>query len=192
MFDFFEQPYTLIGGAILVLFGVLTFRSVVPEKRRWWQWLLPVLVAGSGLGLDALVKTRPEQINAVIDAGVAAVGTRDITSIAKITSPDYRDSVHGSKERLLYYCRQAVEQNQVIKAKKKGVRITNLSASEATANVFVQMIFDQNSYVAENYKPSAQIKLDVTFEKRGSPGWLVRGVELRGIDGQSISWRQAR
>ncbi|UCE47264.1 MAG: hypothetical protein JSW47_16875, partial [Phycisphaerales bacterium] len=63
MFDFFEQPYTLIGGAVLVLFGVLTFRSVLPEKRRWWQWLLPMVLAGSAFGLDAMVQTDSEQIN---------------------------------------------------------------------------------------------------------------------------------
>lgn len=192
MFDFFEQPYTLIGGAILVLFGVLTFRSVLPEKRHWWQWLLPMVLAGSAFALDALVETEPEQINAVIDAGVVAVGARNITGIAQITSPDYRDSAHGSKARLLYYCRQAVAQNQIVKAKKKGVRIVKLSPSSATVNVFIQMIFDKNSYFAENYKSSAQIKLDVTFEKRAGYGWLVRCVELRGIDGQSFSWRQIR
>jgi hypothetical protein len=85
-----------------------------------------------------------------------------------------------------------VAQNQVVKARKKGVRITKLSPSSATAYVFIRMTFDKNSYFAENYKPSAQIKLDVTFEKRAAAGWLVRCVELRGIDGQSFSWRQIR
>lgn len=192
MFDFFEQPYTLVGVAVLVLFGILTFRSVLPEKRHWWQWLLPVVLVGASFGLDAAVKTDSEQINAVIDIGIAAVGTKDIAGIERIVSPDYRDSTHGSKERLLHYCRQAVAQNQVVSAKKKGIRLTNLSKSSATANVFIQMIFDKNSYFAENYKPSAQIKVDVTFEKRAGPGWLVRCVELRGIDGQSCNWRQVR
>jgi len=192
MFDFFEQPYTLIGGAVLVLFGVLTFRSVLPEKRRWWQWLLPVFLVGSAFGLDALVETDSEQIDAVIDAGIAAVGTRSIGGIERIISPNYKDSAHGSKERLLSYCRQAVAQNQVVKATRKGDKKANLSASSVTATVFIQMVFDKDSYFAENYKPSAQIKLDVTFEKHAGPGWLVRCVELRGIDGQSMSWRQVR
>ena len=50
MFDFFEQPYTLIGAAVIVLFVVFTIRSVVPEKRHWWQFLLPVFVAAAGVG----------------------------------------------------------------------------------------------------------------------------------------------
>jgi len=192
MFDFFEQPYTLIGGAVLVLFGVLTFRSVLPEKRRWWQFLLPVVLAGSAFGLDALVETDREQIDAVINVGIAAVGAKDIACIERIVSPDYKDSVRGSKERLLYYCRQALTRNQVVQARKKGVRLQNMSESSATANLFVQMIFDKNSYFAENYKPSAQIRVDVKFEKRPGAGWLVRGIELRSIDGQAFSWRQIR
>ncbi len=192
MSNFFEQPYTLVGGAVLVLFGVLTFRSVLPEKRRWWQWLLPLVLAGVAFGLDALVETDSEQIDAVINAGIAAVGTRNIAKIERIISPDYRDSAHESKERLLYYCRQAVAENQVVKATKKGVKKTNLSATSATAYVFFQLTFDKNSYFAENYKPSAQIKVEVKFEKRTGSGWMVRCVELRGIDGQSLNWRQVR
>lgn len=192
MYDFFEQPYTLIGAAVLVLFGVLTFRSVLPEKRHWWQWLLPMAVAGLGIGLDAMVQTDNEKINAVIDKGITAAVERDVATLATIISPDYSDSAHGSKERLLYYFRQAAAEHQVVSAKKKGVRIVDLSASAATANVFIRVTFDENSYFAENYKSSVQIMVDATFEKRPGPGWLVECVELRAIDGQSCSWRQAR
>ncbi len=69
MFDFFEQPYTLIGATVLFLFGVLTFRSVLPEKSRWWQLLLPVFVAVAAFGLDTLVQTDLEKINSVISTG---------------------------------------------------------------------------------------------------------------------------
>jgi len=192
MFDFFEQPYTLIGGAVLVLFGVLTFRSIIPEKRHWWQWLLPLVVAGLGIGLDAMVQTDNEKINAVIDTGIAATVKRDVAGMGKIISPDYSDSAHGSKERLLYYCRQAANEHQVVSAKKKGIRLVDLSESAATANVFIRVTFDKNSYFAENFKSSVQIKVDVTFKKRPGPGWLVECVELRAIDGQSCSWRQVR
>ncbi len=192
MYDFYEQPYTLIGAAVLVLFGVLTFRSVLPEKRHWWQWLLPLIVAGAGVGLDAMVQTDNEKINAVIDKGIAAAVERDVAALAPIISPDYSDSAHGSKRRLLYYFRQAAAEHQVVSAKKKGVRIVDLSQSAATANVFIRVTFDENSYVAENFKSSVQIKVDVTFEKRPGPGWLIECIELRAIDTQSVSWRHVR
>jgi hypothetical protein len=192
MFDFFEQPYTLIGGAVLVLFGVLTVRSVLPEKRRFWQWLLPVALAGAAFGLDAMVQTDTEQINATIKAGVRGIEAEDIDAIGRVISDSYSDSLHGTKQRLLFYCRQSLSQSQVVKARVKGVRLTDLSEAGATAIVFTQLTFDKNSYVAENYKPSLQIKTRLNLKKHAGIGWLISRVELKGLDGQSVSWRQIR
>ena len=112
MFDFFEQPYTLIGGAVLVLFGVFTVRSVLPEKRRFWQWLLPLALVGAAFGLDALVQTDTEQINATIKAGVRGIEAEDLDAIGRVISESYSDSLHGTKQRLLFYCRQSLSQSQ--------------------------------------------------------------------------------
>lgn len=192
MFDFFEQPYTLMGASVLVLFGLLTFRSVLPEKRRWWQWLIPAALVGAAFGLDAIVQTEPEQINVTIQAGVKAVEARSIDGISRIISDDYSDSLHGTKGRMLFYCRQALSQNKVVKTKTKGVKLMELSQASATAVVFTQIVFDQNSYVAQNYKPSLLIKTRIDFKKRPDAGWLVSRIELKGLDGQSITWRQVR
>lgn len=191
MFDFFEQPYTLIGGAVLVLFGVFTVRSVLPEKRRFWQWLLPLALAGAAFGLDALVQTDTEQINATIKAGVGGIEAEDLDAIGRVISDSYSDSLHGTKQRLLLYCRQSLSQSQVVKARVKGVRLTDLSQASATAIVFTQLTFDKNSYVAENYKPSLQIKTRLNLKKHPG-GWLISRVELEGLDRQSVSWRQMR
>ena len=192
MFDFFEQPYTLVGASVLVLFGLLTFRSVLPEKRRWWQWMIPVVIAGAAFGLDAIVQTEPEQINATIKAGVKAVEARSIDGISRIISDDYRDSSNGTKERMLLYCRQTFSQNMVVKAKTKGIKLMELSQTNATAVVFTQIVFDQSSYVAQNYKKSLLIKTRIDLKKRPDSGWLVSRVELEGLDGQSMTWRHVR
>ena len=192
MFDFFEQPYTLVGAAVLVLFGVLTFRSIIPEKRRFWQWLLPVVLAGAAFGLDALVQTDTEQINATIEAGVGGIEAEDIGAIGQVISESYSDSLHSTKERLLLYCRQALSQSLVVKAKIKGLRLMDLSQANATAVVFTQITFDKNSYVAENYKPSLLIKTRLNLKKKPGIGWLISRVELEGLDGQSVNWRQIR
>ena len=192
MFDFFEQPYTLAGAAVLVLFGLLTFRSVLPEKRRCWQWLFPVVLAGAAFGLDGLVRTDTEQINATIEAGVRGIEAEDLGAIGRVVSDSYSDSLHSTKERLLLYCRQALSQSLVVKTRIKGVKLMDLSEANATAMVFAQITFDKNSYVAENYKPSLLIKARLNFKKQPGVGWLISRVELEGLDGQSLSWRQVR
>ena len=192
MFDFFEQPYTLTGAAVLVLFGVLTFRSILPEKRRFWQWLLPVVLAGAAFGLDALVQTDTEQIHSTVQAGVGGIEAEDIGAIGQVISESYSDSLHSTKERLLLYCRQALSQSLVVKAKIKGLRLMDLSQAHATAVVFTQITFDKDSYVAENYKPSLLIKTRLNLKKKPGIGWLISRVELEGLDGQSVNWRQIR
>ena len=50
MFNFFEQPWTLFIIAAAILYAVFRFRSISPEKYRWWQWLIPVFIAVSAFG----------------------------------------------------------------------------------------------------------------------------------------------
>ncbi len=118
MFDFFEQPYTLIGAAVLVLFGVLTFRSVLPEKRRWWQLLLPVFVAGTAFGLDMLVQTDLEKINSVINTVIKAIQEEDCNAIEAIIAENYQDSSHNTKRHLMTRCRLKLIPSLVEKNKK--------------------------------------------------------------------------
>ncbi|MHC4743323.1 MAG: hypothetical protein ACYS8Z_15515, partial [Planctomycetota bacterium] len=61
MTNIFEQPYTLIGLSIIVLFGVFTYRSVFPEKCNRKQWLIPLSVVALAFGLDFAVKTDREK-----------------------------------------------------------------------------------------------------------------------------------
>jgi hypothetical protein len=192
MFDFFEQPYTLVGAAVLVLFGVLTFRSILPEKRRLWQWLLPVALAGAAFALDATVQTDTEQITATIEAGHRAIEAENLAAVDQVICDSYSDSTHATKERLLFYCRQALSESPVVKARIKGRKLMNLSGANATVMVFTQLAFDKNSYVATNYKPSILIKTRLNLKKQPGIGWLINRIELEGLDGQSVSWRQIR
>ncbi|GAI54401.1 unnamed protein product, partial [marine sediment metagenome] len=56
MFDTFEHPWGLLTLAVVTLFILLMFRRIFPEKRHWWQWLLPAFLIAAAFGLDALVQ----------------------------------------------------------------------------------------------------------------------------------------
>jgi hypothetical protein len=191
MFNFFEQPWTLLGSAILVLFGVLTFRSVWPEKRHWWQWLLPVFVAIAALALDILVKTDLEKINAVIKIGMKAVEQEDYNVIEAIIADNYYDSYHNSKQHLIEDCRKYLSQNQVKKNKKRGILIT-LSPPNATVNLFAVTTLDENSQIAQRYKSFFLIKAEIRLRKQSNKNWLISRIEIPEIDRQPFNWRQIR
>jgi hypothetical protein len=106
MWDVFEQPWTLLAAAVLVLFGVFTFRSVWPEKQRAWQWLLPLAVAGLAFGLDALVATDLEKIHGTINAARRAIVAENAVGVAACIAPEYNDGWHKSRADLVKHCRE--------------------------------------------------------------------------------------
>jgi hypothetical protein len=191
MFDFFEQPYTLIGAAVIVLFGVFTFRSVIPEKRHWWQFLIPVFVAAAGIGLDMLVQTDLEKINSVIGTVVKAVQEEDCDSIEALIAEDYSDSYHTTKGELMIHCRRRLTPSLIYKNKKTSSLI-ELSPPKAKATLFLTTTFDKNSYVAQNYKPFIFFKVELRFQKQPDKSWLISRGELLEIDMQPARWDDIR
>ena len=191
MFDFFEQPYTLIGAAVLVLFGMLTFRSVFPEKRRWWQMLVPVFVAGAAFGLDVLVKTDLEKIDAVINKGIKAVREENCNALGQILSADYSDSYHDTAEQLLAHCRKVLTPSLVEKHKKTGSLI-EITGSKATVVLFTILTFDKNSYISQSYKSFLMTKSKLTLHKQPDTKWLISRVEVLELDRQPVNWGHIR
>ncbi len=191
MFDFFEQPYTLIGAAVIVLFVVFTIRSVFPEKRKWWQFLLPVFVAGAGIGLDMLVQTDLEKINSAIRTIIKAVQEEDCDAIEAMVAEDYRDSFHDTKREFVAHCRRKLTPALVYK-NKKTASLVELSPPKATATVFMTTTFDKNSYVSQNYKSFFFFKIELRFEKQPDKTWLISRGELLEIDKTPANWNYIR
>jgi len=191
MFDFFEQPYTLIGAAVLVLFGILTFRSVLPEKRRWWQLLLPVFVAVAAFGLDMLVQTDLEKINSVINTVIKAVEGEDCNAIEAIIAEDYRDSYHNTKRHLLAHCRRRLTPS-LIEKNKKTACLVELSPPNAIATLFMLTTFDKNSSISVNYKSFLFLKIELHFRKQQDKTWLINRVEILELDRHPAKWNDIR
>ncbi|MBA7635697.1 hypothetical protein ES703_43301 [subsurface metagenome] len=191
MFNFFEQPYTLIGAAVLVLFAMLTFRSVLPEKRRWWQLLVPALVVTAAFGMDFAVRTDLEKINAVINTCIKAVEEEDCNAIEAIIAEDYRDSYHNTKRDLMRHCRTRLSQPLVEKNKKRAC-LVQLSPPNATATLFATIIFEKDSYVSVNYKAWLMVEARLSFQEQPDKTWLINRIEILEIDRQPASWSQIR
>lgn len=191
MFNFFEQPYTLIGAAVLVLFGMLTFRSVLPEKRRWWQLLAPAFVAAAAFGLDFTVRTDLEKINAVINTCTKAVEEENCNAIEAIIAEDYRDSHHNTKRDLMRHCRTQLSQSMVQKNKKRAC-LVQLSAPTATATLFATIIFEKDSYVSVNYKAWLMVQARLSFQKQPDKTWLINRIEILELDRQPTNWSHIR
>jgi hypothetical protein len=191
MFDLFEQPWTLVGAAVLVLFGMLTFRSVLPEKRRWWQLAVPAFIVAAAFGTDLLVQTDREKIYALLKKGMKAIEQEDPNALAAIISADYNDSFHNSKQELMAHTWRQMERSGVQKIKKNSALI-QVSPPHASANIIVLVRFEQDSYIAQNYKPWLLIKIRIDFQKQPDKSWLINRAEVLEVDKQPVQWRQVK
>ncbi len=191
MLNIFEKPWTLIGIAVLVLLGLLQFRSIFAEKRRWWQLLIPAFLAIAAFGLDFLVKTDLEKIRAVIKTGIKAVEQEDPSGIEAIIADGYSDSYHNTKADLMAHCRKEMARSAVEKNKKANLLIDK-SGPQATAVLTVWIRFDKDSYAARNYKQLFLVKVRLHLQKQRNKRWLINRVELLELDRQPVSWRNIR
>lgn len=191
MWDFFEQPWTLLAAAVLVLFGILTFRSIWSEKRRWWQWLLPLGVAALALGLDFGVATDLEKINGIIRTGIRAAEQEDCATIARLIAPDYADSFHKTKQALMARCREKLVPPAVEQIRKLDV-IVEISPPRATATFTMLMKFDKDSYWANAYKQYALVKMQFFLRKQPDKSWLVNRAEVQEVDKTPVNWGVAK
>ena len=190
MFDIFEQPWTLVGTAVLVLFGILTFRSFCPEKRRWWQLLVPVFLIAAALGMDKLVQTDNEKINSVIKTTIKAVQQEDCSAIEAAIANNYSDSYHGTKKQLLDHCRRELSKPLVDKIKKPS-RLIDISDSNATATLFAVIILDKNSYLSQ-YKSFLLVKARLSLRKQPDKRWLISRIEILELDRLPTKWNSIR
>ena len=187
MWDFFEQPWTLLGVSVLVLLGVLTFRSVCPEKRRAWQLLVPAVVAALAFGLDLLVTTDLEKVHSVLRLTLKAVENEDSAAIGRLIAPDYQDSVHKSKAALMARCRQELNGPTLVQVKKLGGEV-ELSGSQAKVGLTLRARFEDSSRVARNYKRALIAGIRMYLHKQLDGTWLIRRVDLLEVDKFPMSW----
>jgi hypothetical protein len=192
MLHIYGQPWTLLGIAVIALFAVLTYRSVIPEKRHLWQWLIPLLIAAAAFGIDALVQTDEEKIQAILDAGIKSLEVKNFNQIEFYISDDYRDSLHSSKEQLFNHAKRALKSNMVQKGKKSARPLITFSQNKAKVNLFMHLILSKDSPITEIYNvPFVQLKVDVIFIRQ-SDDWLINNIEIRSVNQQPVRWSDVR
>ena len=190
MFNILEQPWTLLGLAVLVLFGVLTYRSI-SDNKRWRQWLLPVFCVTLAFGLDYIVQTDREKIQTVLDTGLRAVVARDNRTIETIIADNYSDSYHKTKANLLTHCERQLSPALITNAKKRAALI-ELSTSRARVTFFVVLTLDKNSEITQGFISVVQVKTVINLQKQPDSNWLINQIEVAAVNNNPISWRQTQ
>jgi len=187
MFNFLEQPWTLLVISAIVFLFMFKFAGKNPAKSRWQPMALPVLLAVIGVGLDFFVKTDTEKISTVVATAVQASETEDCRMLEGIISADYRDSFHSSKMRLLSHCRARFAEPLI---EKCITRIISLEKQPQRAILVLtaRVVFDKRSFMSQ-YRPLTLVKLKVELGKQPDKNWLISRAEIVEIDGQPAGWK---
>lgn len=192
MFRIFEHPWGLVITAAIALLILLIIRSLFPEKFHWWHWLVPLLIAAAAFGLDYLVQTDIEQIQALIKTASKAVEDENPDAIEPIISPYYRDSFHGDKQRLMSHCRSVFSRPLVEENIARTGEIEFSSPKTAAAATFtVRVRFDQQSYVYE-LKREMFTKVKLDLQKEPDNRWLIKRAEIVAIDLRPAGWKDIK
>jgi hypothetical protein len=192
----FESPWPLLIVAAVVLLLVVIFRSIFPERQHWWQWLLPAVLAVAAFGLDFLVVTDREKINAVINKGVKAIEEENPNAIEAIIADNYSDSYHKTKAELIRHCKMVLAEPLVEKGIKR-IQSIEISLPKATAVFTVRLIFDKRSLIYQNLKEQMLVKAKLDLQKQvndsavrhGQAQWLITRAEILELDLQPVNWQ---
>ena len=183
----FETPWPIFTVAIIVLAVVVLIRQTWPDKRRWWQLVIPLALGIGAFGLDYFFDTDYEKVESVINSGIHAVIDQDINGIDRIISADYSDSRHRSKAALMSYCRDLLEQPFVSRIKKQQELVT-ISAPAAVVELSIRLHLNpQNPYAVGGTLMYLKLKFDLT--KTPSGNWLISRTQIIAVNYQPMGWQ---
>ncbi|MCE5186034.1 MAG: hypothetical protein LLF76_07920 [Planctomycetaceae bacterium] len=184
MWNIFENSWLLltIGGFALV--GASIYRQIKPEHGRW-PLLVPLFIILLGFGLDAAVSTDYESIERIIRSCRRAAIGGDAAGILACVSPNYSDSIHGSKDELAASAEALLRQASVEKVRTQSHVITidgKRAASKFEAAVHLGA---QNKYTAG--VTMVFVGLEFNYEKIGK-NWFIQRVEVKSVNFQPMDW----
>lgn len=187
MTNFFEQPWAMLGVAVVVFIAMWVFRAVSPQRRHWWQFALPVFLGLAAFGLDYFVQTDTEKITSLLTNMSKAVEQENPGAIEPLISPDYRDSVHVTKMFLMVHCKARLSEPF---ADKVVTRIVSLDIQPQNATVVFtsRILFDKESSAA-GFTRLMLAKAKMKLQKNSANQWLIQQIEIIELNRQKANWK---
>ncbi len=191
MYNIFEKPWMLLIVSIIVLFIIFIVRTFKPEERRWWQLMIPFIIAVSAFAIDIFVETDLESINRIIKSCIRASKNEDADTIGTFVASDYHDSLYQDKKELMVYCRTVLSEPAV---KRFVILDQSIKLSSPNATVLLKgfLFFDEESHFYKELRPAIVVKFELGLKKYSNKKWQINRGELLEIDNQPVDWDSFR
>jgi hypothetical protein len=185
MFDILEQPWTLLGAAVISLIVIWIIKAVT-GKQRLGYYSIPILIAAIAMGLYLFVPTDTKKIKQVIKIGAKAVEDENAEAIIPIIAENYHDSIHPNKESMIEHCGMILSEPLVSEIVSRIVSL-EINSPNANAVFTMRLVFDDRSFVAQSFKKLMLIKIRVEMQKQNK-NWYISRVELLEMDMMPAKW----
>lgn len=189
MLDIFGNPWLFVSAAAFLLIGAGICRQLRPEWG-YWPMLAAVLTAGLGFGIDHLVQTDSERIEAVIDTCRRSALAGTARGMAPLIADDYMDTAHRGRESLLADAERILNRLAFNRIDVRSHEI-EVRGREATSNLRLRIFLD----VQRSEYPVAgglmMINLALGYRKNAEGNWQIATVELKSVNDAAMDWRDA-
>lgn len=180
----FENVWVLLtvaGVALVVVYGI---RQAKPEWG-YWPLLIPLGLVALAFGLDAVIQTDTEAINAIISTSKRAVVNGDVKTLMAFVSPDYSDRSHRSKAALENEVKQVLNAASIKKVKIQSHLLTiNAGTAHSELNVVVHL-GEGNLYTEMG--SLVFVGVELSYEKLGKK-WFISSGEVVSVNNQPWHW----
>ena len=181
----FQSPTTLIVLSAIALIIVVFIRQTWPEKRKFWQLLIPPAMFAAAFALDYFVKTDLEKINMLIDRAAQAFVDENANAIEPLIAADYSDKAHHSKMELMTFTRVLLTNPLVEKARQISC-IVEITDPQAVATIKYYVFLERETVYTTNLM---QIEMKLHLKKLANKNWLIKETEILTINKQRFSWK---
>ena len=181
-----EQPWTLAVIGLLAELAVLIGARFWPLKVRRKHLLIGPILIVLGLGLDYLVATDREKIEAVIATVVKATEEENAEQIIECIGPAYHGRLQDSRELFAHFCRQLFNQPQIKKNRVLDQQL-QLDKTKATLRITALSQIDRRSSWAQ-WLPLAKTVWEIRFEKQPDKTWLIVWIDLLELNNEPLDW----
>jgi len=184
--NIFEQPWTLVVIGLLAEVAVLIGARFWPLKVCRKHLLIGPILIVLGLGLDYLLTTDREKIEAVVAKVVKATEEERAEQIIECIGPDYHGRLEDSRELFAHFCRQLFSQPQIQKNRLLDQQL-RLDKTKATLRITARSWIDKRSQWAQ-WLPLAKTVWEIRFEKQPDKTWLIVWIDLLELNNEPLDW----
>ncbi len=175
----YESPILLIIVSVALFCVITLFRNFMPEKRRWWQFVIPAVVFVAAFAVDYFVETDREKVRARILEARAAVLSQQPQVIIGMLDTDYQGQHGYNREAVAKKCRQYFSRPFAKKIRINYNEIT-VDGNKAQSILNTTVHFEESTEAGQ-YFTLAVIEAKIDFIRHGDT-WFVRNVHIEKVN----------